>query len=119
MNLRILPLVLVMMSMTGAESVGAGELVVTEPRNAAVGFAIVSWMFNADALRTLCARVPGTVPTESLESLKAWQRRNGAYVDASLSYMVAVEDLIQAKDGGGGPTDIPGRSKARVCFGRS
>lgn len=41
---------------------------ITEPRNAATGFAIVNWMTNVDAIGTHCSKLPGEAAERSIKA---------------------------------------------------
>ncbi len=72
---------------------------ITEPRNAATGFAITLWMTQVDALRDRCAKLGSPSDGEFRQALTDWQRRNAPYVNAALEYMAATEDFISAAQG--------------------
>lgn len=72
---------------------------ITEPRNAATGFAVVLWMTQIDALGDHCAQLGSPSDGEFMQILKAWQGRNMPYVNAALEYMADIEDFISATQG--------------------
>lgn len=72
---------------------------VTEPRNAAAGFAITSYMTYADALGTHCSKLEGEAGPKSVAALSSWRQRNLPYLDAALSYVVTIEDRVLAQQG--------------------
>jgi len=72
---------------------------ITEPRNAAAGFAITLWMVNVDALGDHCSKLASPMSGQFLGALKAWQERNAPYVNAALEYMADIEDYIKATQG--------------------
>lgn len=72
---------------------------ITEPRNAATGFAITSWMIAVDALGNHCSKLGSPSDVQFADALKAWQGRNAPYVNAALEYMADIEDFVQAKQG--------------------
>ena len=71
----------------------------TEPRNAAAGFAVTSWMTVVDALGTHCSKLQGEAGKQSMDALLWWQRRNMLYVDAAFNYIADIEDHILAQQG--------------------
>ena len=72
---------------------------ITEPRNAATGFAITLWMTQVDALGQHCARLGEPARLEFAPVLEAWQHRNAPYVNAALEYLADIEDYISATRG--------------------
>lgn len=72
---------------------------ITEPRNAATGFAITLWMAQVDALGQHCAKLDEPSEHEFAPVLEAWQHRNARYVNAALEYMLDIEDYIFATRG--------------------
>ncbi|MEO8811011.1 MAG: hypothetical protein ABI386_12280 [Rhodanobacter sp.] len=83
----------------GTEAAPASAPNITEPRNAATGFAITLWMVQIDALGDHCAKLGGPSDAEFMHVLKAWQHRNAPYVNAALEYMADIEDFIAARRG--------------------
>lgn len=75
------------------------DVKITEPRNAAAGFAVTSWMTIVDALGTHCSKLQGEVGKQSMDALLVWQGRNMLYVDAAFNYMADIEDRILAQQG--------------------
>lgn len=72
---------------------------ITEPRNAATGFAITLWMASVDALGTHCSTLEKESGKPFSNALESWKSRNAKYVDAALKYMVEREDDIAANQG--------------------
>lgn len=78
---------------------GSGELHITEPRNAAAGFAITSWMTHVDTVKQHCARLPEPAAERSRTALAGWLERNGAYADAAFTYMSRTAGMLAAQHG--------------------
>jgi hypothetical protein len=72
---------------------------ITEARNAAAGFAVTSWMVQVDSLGTHCAKLEGQPGKDALHALASWQARNMPYVDAALTYIVRIEELLRTSQG--------------------
>ena len=72
---------------------------VTEPRNAAAGFAIVLWMANVDALEVHCSKLNDESGQQSMSAIGLWKKRNATYENAVLEYMVRIEEWISSKHG--------------------
>lgn len=85
---------------------------ITEPRNAATGFAITLWMTHIDALGDHCARLGSPSDGEFMQVLSAWQRRNTPYVNAALEYMADIEDFISSTRGEPARRDFRAARKA-------
>lgn len=75
------------------------RMLITEPRNAAAGFAITSWMIYVDSLGTLCAKLDGPTGEDALHALSSWKKRDAPYVDASLTYIAQIEEQLLASQG--------------------
>ena len=72
---------------------------VTEQRNAAVGFAITSWMTQVDVLEKHCSALGSESDEHFLEALDGWEKRNNLYVNAALEYMADIENRIRSSEG--------------------
>lgn len=77
----------------------ATDVQITEPRNAAAGFAVVMWMSHVDTIGSHCSKLPGKTAATSADALAAWQQRNSPYVNAALKYMARIEDMLGATHG--------------------
>ncbi|MEP7185353.1 MAG: hypothetical protein ABI767_05880 [Rhodanobacter sp.] len=71
----------------------------TEQLNAAVGFAITSWMTNVDVLEKHCSALGSKSDGRFVEVLDGWEKRNNLYVNAALEYMADIEDGIRSSKG--------------------
>jgi hypothetical protein len=85
-----------------ADSMQAPERMhIAEPRNAAAGFAVTTWMVQVDSLGTHCAKLEGQTGKDALHALTSWQERNMPYVDASLAYIARIGEFLLASHGEG------------------
>ena len=77
----------------------AARPLITEPRNAASGFAVVGWMTYVDTASQLCANASATAAQRSRDALAQWQAHNMAYVEAAFAYMAQVERWLAIEHG--------------------
>jgi hypothetical protein len=73
-------------------------LAVTEPRNAAVGFALTQTAFTVNMVGA-CKQMPEKTSQDPDAVLVAWRQRNGSIVDASQGWILYVRSLIVAQQG--------------------
>jgi hypothetical protein len=85
---------------------------VTEQRNAAVGFAITSWMTNVDVLEKHCSALGSKSDGQFVKTLDGWEKRNNPYVNAAMEYMADIEDGIRSGKGEASRQDFRNARKA-------
>lgn len=67
---------------------------ISEPRNAAAGFAVTTALFQMDTLGRHCADLEGMTAARAQVALGKWQQRNGALVDAAMTYVVLAGEYM-------------------------
>lgn len=80
-------------------STAPATLEVTEPRNAAVGFALTTSL-GVERMARACSAVPDVAPRFEAAS-QAWLARNKPYADAAHGWLEHVKGLIAADQGAG------------------
>lgn len=90
--------VLTFESYAQAQSDSFIPLAVTEPRNAAVGFALTQAQFVNTLLGT-CARLDEGMSESSKLTWSNWQARNWSHVEAARGWLQYVRALISSKNG--------------------
>jgi hypothetical protein len=72
---------------------------VSEQLNAAVGFAITSWMTHVDVLEKHCSASGSESDDPFLEALDGWEKRNNLSVNVALEDVADIEDRIRSSEG--------------------